>query len=287
VSEHEAPLLTGAVGSASASAVVARSFSIWGRELPVLLALALVVHAPRVACAELLEWIWPDPPPDRFEVNRWLRDMAQIWLTRSLLDGLFWSLSVALVIFAVYARLQGRTARVAECVRGGLRRVLPVLRVSVCLLLAETVMLCGAMLVLWSMSSWGSSTAFWFLLYWADLWIPLMIAVLLSPFWVAAVPAAVVEKPGKLLRRSWSLTRGHRFAVCAIVLLLFAIDWASVRLIVQEVPEDVPSLAWKCIWWTQELLMVSLGAVFAAVGYHALRLEKEGVDVSDLEKVFA
>jgi hypothetical protein len=41
------------------------------------------------------------------------------------------------------------------------------------------------------------------------------------------------------------------------------------------------------MWWVLELLVVSLSAVFAAVGYHALRLEKEGVDVSKLAKTFA
>lgn len=50
---------------------------------------------------------------------------------------------------------------------------------------------------------------------------------------------------------------------------------------------DLPLLARRGIWWTQDLLAVSLTAVFAAVGYHALRLEKEGVDVSDLERIFA
>lgn len=39
--------------------VVARSFAIWARELPLLLAIALVVHAPRVAAVELVGLAMP------------------------------------------------------------------------------------------------------------------------------------------------------------------------------------------------------------------------------------
>lgn len=102
------------------------------------------------------------------------------------------------------------------------------------------------------------------------------------------MPAAVVEEPRKLLRRSFRLTRGHRLAVCAVVLLLHAIDWGSGRLLrIGLGSASLPRLARSAIWWTEDLLVVSLAAVLAAVGYRALRLEKDGVDVSDLERVFA
>ena len=74
----------------------------------------------------------------------------------------------------------------------------------------------------------------------------------------------------------------------AIVLLVYAVEWGSSLLLNLCLGSiDLPRLAWKSIWWTQDLLVVSLAAVFAAVAYHALRLEKEGVDVSELTQVFA
>ena len=54
-----------------------------------------------------------------------------------------------------------------------------------------------------------------------------------------------------------------------------------------RVPER-PTVARMAVWWTQDLLLVALAAVVAVVGYHALRLEKDGgVDASDLEEIFA
>jgi len=122
-----------------------------------------------------------------------------------------------------------------------------------------------------------------FALRWANVWIPALSSLLLGSLWMA-VPAAVAEGSGALLRRSWTLTRGHRLAVGMILLLVHAVDRASLELL---------ALAWKgppwlghVIWWAQDLLVVLLSAVLAAVTYHALRLEKESVDVSDLADVF-
>jgi len=107
---------------------------------------------------------------------------------------------------------------------------------------------------------------------------------LLSPFWVA-VPAAVVERSRSFLRRSWILTRGRRLQVFSILLILYAIDWGVGRLY-GVVADGLPTLLRVAVWWTQDLLLVALAAVLAVVGYHALRLEKDGVDASDLVEVF-
>jgi hypothetical protein len=275
--------------------VVARSFAIWGREMPLLLAIAFVVHAPRVVCVELVDLAVPEFPgvedggdldADSFidRVDRWLWRAVPVQLASFLLGTLFADLSLALVVFAVYARLRGQKATFGESVRGGVRRILPVLRVSLCLFVLAAGLGFGAWLLAWKLIRLGHLVAAALL---AGLPMLALIKLLLSPFWVA-VPAAVVEEPRKLLRRSVRLARGHRLAVCAVVLLLYAVDWGSGRLLWLGLGSaDLPGLAWKGIGWAQDLLMVSLKAVFAAVGYHALRLEKEGVDVSDLERVFA
>jgi hypothetical protein len=281
--------------------IVARSFAIWARELPLLLALVLVVHAPCVVAVECLAWAEPKfpeagaaapgssaPADDTREygekVSQWLRQADRIQKASLHLQWLFTHLSVAFVTFAVCARLRGQRAGLRENVRGALRRLVPVLHVSLCLVILEAALWWGLVSVLWPLVLRGYDPIDPILPYW--FLARLSVVALLSPFWVA-VPAAVVEEPRRLLRRSWRLARGHRLAVCGILLLLYALDWGSGRLLGLAVPfTDLPWLARKGIWWTQDLLVVSLTAVCAAVGYHALRLEKEGVDVSDLERVF-
>jgi len=277
--------------------IVARSFAIWGRDLLLLLALGAVVQAPRVACVEALGLAVPDPP--RYErssdgqwnaesylgrVESWLRRAVPIGLASSLLGKFFRDLCIAVVVFAVYARLRGERAAFGKSVAGGLGRLFPVLRVSLCLFLLRAV----------PYAAWWS-VGYYTLRHQPTLvsvrlmTLPIapLVALLLSPLWVA-VPAAVIERSGGYLRRSWRLTRGHRLAIGGIVLLLYAIDWGSTRLLRLGLSSlDLPRLVLRSIGWTQDLLVVSLAAVFAAVVYHALRLEKEGVDVSELEQVFA
>lgn len=274
--------------------VVARSFSIWGRELPLLLAIALVVHAPRVVAVELVGLAMPQAPrfdPDSRrhgefmdELDRWLRRAVPVRLASHVVATVLGDITLAFVAFAVYARLRGRRASVGESVRNGLRRIAPVLRASLCLCVVSSGIGLGGGLLAWKLLRAGHLAPAAGLLTLPG---ALLLALLLSPFWVA-VPAAVADEPKRLLRRSFRLTRGHRLAVCAGVLLLCAIDWGSGRLLRAGLSSvELPPLARSAVWWTQELLVVSLAAVLAAVGYHALRLEKEGVDVSDLERVFA
>jgi hypothetical protein len=283
--------------------VVARA--IWGRELLLLLSLALVVHAPRIASVECIHWATPEPPqvetradrlPDGAELGelvdsfaRWFR-RAVPWMVASyVLQVLFTNLSLALVIFAVCARVRGVPATFRGSIRGGLRSFFPVLRVSLWLSLVTAALHLAAVLLVvklvFTPSLGLGRTPLW-TAAWLRLLVPVLITLLTSPFWVA-VPAAVLEEPRRLLRRSFRLTRGRRLSVCAILILIYAIDWGSGRLLRLLLPNDLPWLAQRAVWWTRDLLVVSLAAVFAAVGYHALRLEKEGVDVSDLERVFA
>jgi len=301
VNEPDEPTLTGPVGERfRLGRVVARSFAIWARELPLLLALALVVHAPCVAAVECLasaEAKFPEaeaaapgssaPADDTREygekVSQWLRQTDRIQKASLHLQWLFAHLSLAFVTFAVCARLRGQRAGLRESVRGGLRRLVPVLHVSLCLVILEAALYWGFFSVLWPLVLRSDDSIDRMLPYWPLASVS-VVALLLSQFWVA-VPAAVVEEPRRLLRRSWRLTGGHRLGVATIALLVFAVDWGTDRLIAVA-STGLPVPVRKGIWWTEDLLVVSLTAVFAAVGYHALRLEKEGVDVSDLERVF-
>ena len=265
--------------------VIGRSFSIWRRNLGLLFALVLVVSSPRILYAVygmLTPPPEPPPPPDGPPEPLFV-SLAPILLLSTgvaLMRSLFIHLSQAVVIFAVYQWLRGGTATFGQSVRGGLRRVLPVVRVALVLFVLDT----------------SIRLAFFFIVvYVSPLPTPpvgftvrmgaLLGLFVVSPFWVA-VPAAVAERSRSFLKRSWILTRRRRLQIFSILLILYAIDWGVGRLY-RVVADGLPTPLRVGVWWTQDLLLVALAAVLAVVGYHALRLEKDGVDASDLADVFA
>lgn len=260
--------------------VIGRSLSLWGRTLAPLFTLVLVVSAPRIAFEIYLVLAPPDPvpvPDDLSSPFGWLLPYLPLMLGMGLVRTLFVNLSQAVVIFAVYQRMRGGAAAFGESVRGGLRRAWPVLCVAVVLFLLDSAILLALLSVVLELPYAATKYAFYA--------IPLIRLLALSPFWVA-VPAAVVERSRGFLRRSWILTSGHRLRVFLILVIVYALEWGAGRLCVLVVP-DRPRVAQAVLWWAQDLLLVALAAAVAVVGYHALRLEKDGVDTAELAEVFA
>ena len=268
--------------------VIGRSFSIWRRDLVLLFVLVLVVSSPRILYSVYRTLVppvaVPMPLPDDLTESflSWAGPLLLRSTGMALVRSLFLYLSQAVVIFAVYQRLRGRGATFGESFRGGLRRVGPVVRVA----LALFVLVTSVWLVFWfAFTVLESPHVSLTLVKFTPYVVPLLGLLLLSPFWVA-VPAAVVERSRSFLRRSWILTRGRRLQVFLILVIVHAIDWGIGRLYIVVEP-DLPTPLSMAVWWTQDLLLVALAAVIAVVGYHALRLEKDGVDASDLAEVFA
>lgn len=105
-----------------------------------------------------------------------------------------------------------------------------------------------------------------------------------------AVPVAVVEDvdSSDALERSRTLTKGHRWAIFAVVAVVFVVTIllasASGALVVllEAVPHPIPVLLAATII----ALVTAFGACAAAVAYHDLRVAKEGVTTEQLAKVF-
>lgn len=268
--------------------VLSRTFAVFGRDLPLLLGIAILVFAPSFAFKEFVILEGPrlseasdaDGVEDAFE--RWFLRTVPIRVGWRLLDWTCWHFATAFVTVATYARLRGRRPSFGESVRGGLSRVGPVLRVALPVSAFSVGLSTCAELIGLQLLRANRAVAWLFLGPVTD--IP--IALLLSPFWVA-VPAAVVEPPRRLLRRSLELTRGHRLAICAVVLVLHGIEWGVGQLLWLGFAWSDPVLAIKGIWWTKTLLVGLLFWVAVAVCYYELRLGREGVDAADLEQVFA
>jgi hypothetical protein len=106
-----------------------------------------------------------------------------------------------------------------------------------------------------------------------------------------AVPAVVVEPLGATaaLARSRALTKGSRWSILAVVLVVFvfsnlvvAASPSVVSLAASALPRPLPALLGAVI----TALAATLGNTAPAVAYHDLRVAKEGVDTAALVKVF-
>ena len=126
--------------------------------------------------------------------------------------------------------------------------------------------------------------------------------ILLTVWWVA-IPAAVVERPGIFasFSRSAELTKGRRWGIFAIVVLVFVASFAAEALLASaflpggvgtlfgvDVPfftveELTPYLIGS---WVVGVIIAAFQAVLAGVSYTLLRTEKEGTDINQIAAVF-
>jgi hypothetical protein len=113
--------------------------------------------------------------------------------------------------------------------------------------------------------------------------IALTIVVLVWVF----VPASVVERAGPIacFRRSLALTKGRRWPIFGIVLILLIANVAASAITKLLILNGAP-LGGAVLNILVALFFMALSAVLSAVGYFYLRAEKEGVAVEDVVKVF-
>ena len=105
--------------------------------------------------------------------------------------------------------------------------------------------------------------------------------------WTVALPACVVEGLGPVdcMRRSAELTKGHRWKILGIIILLAIIsgfiNWILGMIAAQGgvVVKSGITLIWTAAWsayWNCVLVMI----------YHDLRVVKEGVDTDQIASIF-
>jgi hypothetical protein len=111
--------------------------------------------------------------------------------------------------------------------------------------------------------------------------------LMLMTMWYVATPACVVERlgPWKSMMRSAALTKGHRWKVFGLVIvlsLLGLIGSGMVEAVVVGAGTTI-GLAVKLIW---SALYGAYAAIVVVVIYHDLRVAKEGVDTDQIAAVF-
>jgi len=228
--------------------VLSRTFPIWARNIIPFSILSVIVYAP------LGIFLFVAAPSDG--------DTDSILVYIGVYVLLFLALQQVVagaLIYGVLQQLRGERAGFADCLRVGFGRLLPVVAVGV---LAGLLVLLGFFVLV----------------------IP---GVILACMYWVAVPVAVVEKPGVIasLKRSAQLTSGEKWSVFVILLLLFVIQQAATK-IVDAATGESGGFAAVATSLIVTIAFGMLSAVASAVGYHDLRVAKEGVGIDDLVKVF-
>jgi hypothetical protein len=182
------------------------------------------------------------------------------------------TLGQAMVLYGAFQDMRGRPVSLADCVKAGLSRFFPLIGLAVTIVVA---LMFAAILLLFP-------------------------ALILAMMWFVATPVCVVERVGpfRSLGRSRELTKGHRWRIFGLVLVI-AIPGLIIGAIVGVATLSTlgPSgfltldaaltsslgkligLVWKATW----------GAFFAAaitVTYHDLRVAKEGLTTEQIAAVF-
>jgi uncharacterized membrane protein YhdT len=106
--------------------------------------------------------------------------------------------------------------------------------------------------------------------------------------WWVFMPAMVVEglKPRDAFTRSAALTGGRRWAIFGLTAVVFAVQLVLTLGAYVAIPEVAPPLAAEVTVTILAVLFTTISSVMAAVGYYDLRVEKEGVIIDDIAKVF-
>ena len=170
---------------------------------------------------------------------------------------MFGTFGHAVIVHAAFQEMRrGGRVRVVESLNVGLRRFWPLLGLG----LVNSMALLGYVLLV----------------------VP---GLILSTLWFVGLPACIVEQLGTWtsLRRSMALTKGHRWKIFGLLLLLFAPGIVSTlvqsRLAPSPIVRAVTELVWTGIW-------TAFTATIAIVTYHDLRMAKEGTDIERIAGVF-
>jgi len=113
--------------------------------------------------------------------------------------------------------------------------------------------------------------------------------ILMCVQWVA-VPVTVIEWPGgtAAMRRSSILTQGNGWPIFAVIVVLSLVQFATAALLGRGLTALGlrRSIEREVILKLLMIPMTCLGAIAPAVGYHDLRVGREGADIDELLQVF-
>jgi hypothetical protein len=170
-------------------------------------------------------------------------------------------LMLGFVPYAAFRNILNQHARAGEALAVALARFFPILGVVICVVFACA--LGGLMLIV--------PGIIWFVM------------------WSVAVPACVVERLGPIqsMRRSAALTKGHRWKIFGIFVLLFVLTLICQAVLVRVLLSAGGVWTYIIGLRTWSALVIAFGVIVTTIIYHDLRAAKEGADIEQVAAVFA
>ena len=240
-----------AEGDFRVGGVVSRSLAVLSRHFLAFFIVSLIAYAPILMEAG-------NQTVDPADLAQALSMLGWAFLSLILLIT-FTTLGQTAIVHAAFQDVRRRPVRLAESLNTALRRFLPVLGLA---LVGGLLTLLGVLLLI----------------------VP---GFILYTMWFVGLPVCVVERrgPWKSLRRSRELTKGHRWKLLGLTLLLIIPSFASLAIGfgLTAVASPIAGLIGKFIW---SAIWAAFAATVVAVTYHDLRVAKEGIDIEQIASVF-
>ena len=260
------------MNSFSAGAVVGRSLSIWFKNIIPFSILLLIVNLPLV--------IYQATAAEELAAMASAGEVDWTTISMVIIGQLILGLiATGAVTYGVFQQLRGQHASIGSCLAVGLGRLFPVIGVGLLMVLVVI----GACLPFGLIAMAGS-----FLAFLGVIGAVVAVIVVYCMLWVS-VPVAIVERPGVFasLRRSRELTRGNKASIFGILFLLGLIT-GGVSWLIMKILGGVLSDPMHIVIADSAIdaILGGIISVAAAVGYHDLRADKEGVGIDELVKVF-
>jgi hypothetical protein len=247
--------------------VISRTFSTWWSHAVVFSILTLISSAPIWLAMFLGDFPIagvnsPSPlDPAAVAAAPPVQPTAGFWLAYAGTMLLF-LVEVGAITYGVIQHLAGKRVSLGAMIAAGARRAVPVLVVG---LLAYVIVVVGMILLL----------------------VP---GIYFACALAVAIPAAVVERPGVFgaIKRSFALTKGKRFAVFVVFLVMFVVMMGvmAFTLLLPQLTQSVSPLAGFVAGQIVNVVIGTLFWVAPGVVYHDLRVAKEGVATAQLAAVF-
>ncbi|MDR1535221.1 MAG: hypothetical protein LBU64_09020 [Planctomycetota bacterium] len=177
------------------------------------------------------------------------------------------------ITYGVYQDLIGGKAGLIEAVSRGLARYFPLVGITLLLFLGAFVIICLGVLL-------GFMLTFFLIV------VPLLLVVIGACVYCVAIPACVVEGLGAFqsLGRSAALTRGRGWSVFGLFALYGLVMGGTTHALNFFFPSDPDG--GNLVLALTAPLFTTIQEIMVAVLYYQLRVEKEGVSVDKLARVF-
>jgi hypothetical protein len=232
--------------------VLTRSATILSRHFLIFFLIGVIANLPSVLLGQGGESLATSPTATS--------QGAVLLIIGGLLSFVLSMISQAVMVHASFQAMRMRPVNLGESLKVGLSRVVPVF------LLAILMGLLGGL-------------AFLLLI------VP---GLIVMTMWFVSTPACVVERTGPWtsMKRSAALTKGHRWKIFGLLLLLVLLSLivaGLMQVVLMQVGSTILVLLGTLLWGALWTAYYSIAVVMT---YHDLRVAKEGIDIEQIASVF-